>query len=173
MNIQQEFDGWIKDHVASKLGVVDDKTGLCDSPTVDYTRTVTLQILGEIAAGRPEHVLDLRRLGDQIEVPRRILTGNPDKYLAFRVNGHSMEPNIMHEDLIIIKQETYWSEADNRVCVVRTSDGATLKKVIVDDATRRIILQPFNLDFQVQIIDEDQGLDIFLIGVLSLQLRFF
>ncbi|MDP3113246.1 MAG: XRE family transcriptional regulator [Candidatus Cloacimonadaceae bacterium] len=173
MNIQQEFDGWIKDQVASKIGVVNSNTGLYDSPTVDYTRTVTLQILGEIAAGRPDPILDLRHLGDQIEIPRRILTGNPDKYLAFRVNGHSMEPNIMHEDLVVIKQETNWTEAHNRVCAVRTDEGATLKKVILDEQTRRIILQPFNIDFQVQIIDEDQGLDIFLIGLLSLQLRFF
>lgn len=46
----------------------------------------------------------------------------------------------------------------------------TLKKVVLDPANSRIILQPFNMDYDVQIIDPDQGLAIYLIGILSLQL---
>jgi len=51
--------------------------------------------------------------------------------------------------------------------------GVTLKKVELDPANIRIILQPFNIDYKVQIIDQDQDLEAFLIGVLSLQLRLF
>ena len=49
----------------------------------------------------------------------------------------------------------------------------TLKKVVLDPANSRIISQPFNIDYKVQILDPDQGLDVNLIGVLSLQLRLF
>jgi len=173
MQIRPDFDGWIKEKLDKTIGVVDDKTGLVNSPTVDYTRTITLQILGEIAAGPREHIEDLRHLGDYIELPRTLLPGIPDKYMAFRVNGRSMEPGIAHEDIVVIQQELDWLKADGKVCAVRANDGATLKKVELDPENNRIILQPFNLDFKVQILDSDQTLDIFLIGILSLQLRLF
>ncbi|MDD3357326.1 MAG: S24 family peptidase, partial [Dysgonamonadaceae bacterium] len=88
-------------------------------------------------------------------------------------NGHSMEPNILHEDIVVIKQELDWELANEKVSAVRADDGVTLKKVELDHANKRIILQPFNIDYKVQILDPDQGLDIYLIGVLSLQLRLF
>jgi len=74
---------------------------------------------------------------------------------------------------VIIKQSIDWNYADGRVCAVRATDGVTLKKVVLDPANSRIILQPFNMDYNVQIIDPDQGLEIYLIGILSLQLRLF
>ncbi len=173
MNVRPDFDGWIKDKLDKTVAVADDKTGLINSPTVDYTRTITLQILGEISAGTREHIEDFRHLGDNIELPRYLLPGRPDKYMAFRVNGRSMEPGISHEDIVVIQQELDWQNADGKVCAVRADDGATLKKVELDPENNRIILQPFNLDFRVQILDSDQTQDIFLIGVLSLQLRLF
>jgi SOS-response transcriptional repressor LexA len=171
--ITQDFDGWMKDKLEEKLKVVDSRTGLIQAPTIDYTRTVNLTILGEISAGPREDIIDARDLGENIELPRSLLPGRADNYMAFRVNGHSMEPNIQHEDIVVIKQEVDWEVADEQVCAVRATDGVTLKKVELDPPNRRIILQPFNLDYKVQILDPDQGLDIFLIGVLSLQLRLF
>lgn len=171
--IVQDFDGWMKERLEEKLKVVDSKTGLIQAPTIDYTRTVNLTIIGDISAGPREHIIDCRDLGENIELPRSLLPGQSDKYMAFRVNGHSMEPNIMHEDLVIIKQEAIWENIDQRVCAVRCDDGATLKKVELDPEHNRIVLIPFNSDYKVQIIDEDQGVDAFLIGVLSLQLRLF
>ena len=171
--IVQDFDGWMKERLEEKLRVVDSKTGLIQAPTIDYTRTVNLTIIGDISAGPREHIIDCRDLGETIELPRSLLPGQSDKYMAFRVNGRSMEPNIMHEDIVVIKQELDWEIANERVCAIRADDGVTLKKVELDPTNRRIILQPFNLDYKVQIIDSDQGLDAFLIGVLSLQLRLF
>ncbi len=84
-----------------------------------------------------------------------------------------MEPNILHEDIVVIKQELDWEIANEKVCAIRADDGVTLKKVELDPTNKRIILQPFNLDYKVQIIDSDQGLEAFLIGILSLQLRLF
>ena len=171
--IVQDFDGWMKERLEEKLKVVDSKTGLIQAPTIDYTRTVNLTIIGDISAGPREHIIDCRDLGENIELPRSLLPGQTDKYMAFRVNGHSMEPNILHEDIVVIKQELDWEIANERVCAIRADDGVTLKKVELDPTNRRIILQPFNLDYKVQIIDSDQGLEAFLIGVLSLQLRLF
>lgn len=171
--IVQDFDGWMKERLEEKLKVVDSKTGLIQAPTIDYTRTVNLTIIGDISAGPREHIIDCRDLGETIELPRSLLPGQSDKYMAFRVNGRSMEPNIMHEDIVVIKQELDWEIANEKVCAIRADDGVTLKKVELDPTNRRIILQPFNLDYKVQIIDSDQGLEAFLIGVLSLQLRLF
>lgn len=171
--IVQDFDGWMKERMEEKLKVVDSKTGLIQSPTIDYTRTVNLTIIGDISAGPREHIIDCRDLGENIELPRSLLPGQTDKYMAFRVNGHSMEPNILHEDIVVIKQELDWEIANEKVCAIRADDGVTLKKVELDPTNKRIILQPFNLDYKVQIIDSDQGLEAFLIGILSLQLRLF
>ena len=171
--ITQDFDGWMKEKLEQRMKVVDSKTGLIQSPTIDYTRTITLPIVGEISAGPREDVIDCRSLGETVEVPRTLAPGNDNNYIAFRVNGHSMEPNILHEDIVIIKQSIDWDNANGKVCAVRASDGVTLKKVVLDPANSRIILQPFNMDYNVQIIDPDQGLELFLIGILSLQMRLF
>jgi len=171
--IVKDFDGWMKERLEEKLKVVDSKTGLIQAPTIDYTRTVNLTIIGDISAGPREDIIDCRDLGENLELPRSLLPGQTDKYMAFRVNGHSMEPNILHEDIVVIKQEIDWEIANEKVCAIRADDGVTLKKVELDPTNRRIILQPFNLDYKVQIIDSDQGLEAFLIGVLSLQLRLF
>ncbi len=171
--ITQDFDGWMKEKLEQRMKVVDSKTGLIQSPTIDYTRTITLPIVGEISAGPREDVIDCRSLGETVEVPRTLAPGNDNNYIAFRVNGHSMEPNILHEDIVIIKQSIDWDNANGKVCAVRASDGVTLKKVVLDPANSRIILQPFNMDYNVQIIDPDQGLELILIGNLSLQMRLF
>ena len=171
--ITQDFDGWMKEKLEQRMKVVDSKTGLIQSPTIDYTRTITLPIVGEISAGQREDVIDCRSLGETVEVPRTLAPGNDNNYIAFRVNGHSMEPNILHEDIVIIKQSIDWDNANGKVCAVRASDGVTLKKVVLDPANSRIILQPFNMDYDVQIIDPDQGLELILIGNLSLQMRLF
>ena len=171
--ITQDFDGWMKEKLEQRMKVVDSKTGLIQSPTIDYTRTITLPIVGEISAGPREDIIDCRSLGETVEVPRTLEPGNDNNYIAFRVNGHSMEPNILHEDIVIIKQSIDWDNANGKVCAVRASDGVTLKKVVLDPANSRIILQPFNMDYNVQIIDPDQGLELILIGNLSLQMRLF
>jgi SOS-response transcriptional repressor LexA len=169
----KDFDGWMKERLEQKLKVVDSRTGLIEAPTIDYIRTVNFTIHGEISAGPREHIEDFRRLGESVEIPRSLVPGNTDKYMAFRVNGHSMEPNIMHEDIVLLMQTYDWEYANGKVGAVRAGDGVTLKKIILDPKNSRVVLQPFNLDYDVQILDADQGDDAFLIGVLSLQLRLF
>jgi SOS-response transcriptional repressor LexA len=108
-----------------------------------------------------------------VEIPKAFLKNDPDKYLVFRVNGRSMEPLIHNADVVVIRSTPMWDDGDNKVCAVRTDEGITLKKVIIDHKMERIILQPFNMDFSVLIIDSDQTSEVSLIGVMSLQLRVF
>ena len=70
-----------------------------------------------------------------------------------------METSIIHEDLVIIKQSLDCDLANGEICAVRATDGVTLKKVILKPANCRIILQPDNMDFSVQIIDPDQNVE--------------
>jgi hypothetical protein len=71
--ITQGFDGWIKERLEDNLKVVDSRTGIIQAPTIDYTRTVNLTILGEISAGPREDIIDARDLCENIELPRSLL----------------------------------------------------------------------------------------------------
>lgn len=51
----------------------DSRSWLIQYPTIDYTRTINLTILGEISAGQREHIEDFRHLGENIELPRSLL----------------------------------------------------------------------------------------------------
>jgi len=137
------------------------------------TRTVTLTIAGDIAAGSPLEIPDQYGMSGEIELPKSYLHGNPKNYIVFQVNGRSMGPIIQHADIVIIKANPIWELADNQVAAVRTSDGVTLKKVQIDHRREQVILQPFNLDFPVLIIDSDWNSDASLIGTIALQLRLY
>jgi len=137
------------------------------------TRTITLPIAGDIAAGSPLEIPDQYGMSGEIELPKTYLSGNPRNYIVFQVNGRSMEPIIQHADIVIIKANPIWELADNQVAAVRTTDGVTLKKVQIDHQREQVILQPFNLDFPVLILDSDWNSDASLIGTIALQLRLY
>jgi len=137
------------------------------------SRTVTLPIAGDIAAGSPLEIPDQYGMSGEIELPKTYLPGNPRNYIVFQVNGRSMEPIIQHADIVIIKANPIWELADNQVAAVRTSDGVTLKKVQIDHQREQVILQPFNLDFPVLVLDSDWNSDASLIGTIALQLRLY
>ena len=128
-----------KERLEEKLIVVDNCSGLIQSPTIDYTRTINITILGEISDGPREDIIDTRDLGENIELPRSLLSSWADNYMAFRVNGHNLEPNILYDDIVIIKQEMNWEMANEKVSTVRDKDGVALKNVELDPANKRII----------------------------------
>ncbi|MFO7660106.1 MAG: S24 family peptidase, partial [Candidatus Cloacimonadaceae bacterium] len=136
-------------------------------------RIVTLPIAGDIAAGSPLEIPDQYGMSGEIELPKAYLPGNSRNYIVFQVNGRSMEPIIQHADIVIIKANPIWELADNQVAAVRTTDGVTLKKVQIDHQREQVILQPFNLDFPVLILDSDWNSDASLIGTIALQLRLY
>ena len=139
----------------------------------DPTRSITFPIVGEIAAGPPMEIKDEWSQMGQIQLPVSFLPGNPKQYTVFQVNGQSMEPVILHQDIVVIKSDLSWENADGKIAVVRTDDGLTIKKVQIDHQRQQIILQPFNIDYPVLVLDSDWNYGAFLIGTIALQLRFF
>ncbi|MBP7116769.1 MAG: S24 family peptidase, partial [Candidatus Cloacimonetes bacterium] len=94
-----------------------------------------------------------------------------DSYIAFRVNGASMEPQILHDDIVLIRKQSDWRNTDGKICAVRYEGGITLKRIQDDPQQMRVILQPLNKDFRVLIIDEFQTGGLEMIGPIALQLR--
>jgi SOS-response transcriptional repressor LexA len=139
----------------------------------DPTRSITFPIVGEIAAGPPMEIKDEWSQVGQIQLPLSFLSGSPMQYTVFQVNGQSMEPVIQHQDIVVIKSDQSWEDADEKIAVVRTDDGLTIKKVQIDHHRQQIILQPFNIDYPVLVLDSDWNYGAFLIGTIALQLRFF
>jgi SOS-response transcriptional repressor LexA len=140
---------------------------------INPTHSLTFPIVGEIAAGPPMEIKDEWSQMGQIQLPVSFLPGNPKQYTVFQVNGSSMEPVIQHQDIVVIKSNQSWEDADEKIAVVRTDDGLTIKKVQIDHHRQQIILQPFNIDYPVLVLDSDWNYGAFLIGTIALQLRFF
>jgi SOS-response transcriptional repressor LexA len=139
----------------------------------DPSRSITFPIVGEIAAGPPIEIRDEWSQIGQIQLPLSFLLGSPKQYTVFQVNGQSMEPVIQHQDIVVIKSDQSWENADGKIAVVRTDDGLTIKKVQIDHNRQQIVLQPFNIDYPVLVLDSDWNYGAFLIGTIALQLRFF
>jgi SOS-response transcriptional repressor LexA len=144
-----------------------------NSQDFDPTRSITFPIVGEIAAGPPMEIKDEWSQMGQIQLPVSFLPGSPKQYTVFQVNGQSMEPVIQHQDIAVIKSDQSWENADGKIAVVRTDDGLTIKKVQIDHHRQQIILQPFNIDYPVLVLDSDWNYGAFLIGTIAIQLRFF
>ena len=81
----------------------------------DPTRSITFPIVGEIAAGPPMEIRDEWSQVGQIQLPVSFLPGNPKQYTVFQVNGRSMEPVILHQDIVVIKNNQSWEDADEKL----------------------------------------------------------
>lgn len=175
MYVKDEFEEFIKGNKTKQAQphIINQKHIIQDTIEDDIKRTITLPIVGDIAAGSPMEIIDQYNISGQIEIPRTYLKGHPKNYIVFQVNGRSMEPIISHADIVVIKANPIWELANGQVAAVRTNDGVTLKKAQIDHQRQQIILQPFNLDFPVLVLDSDWNSDASLIGTIALQLRFY
>ncbi len=136
------------------------------------SRNVTFPIFGEIAAGPP-----IRNENDEpvnyVEIPKTYLYDKENTYLAIRINGDSMAPQVLHGDVIVIHERNDIENLNGKICACRTHEGITLKKVQFDQSKNRVILRPLNPQFEVIII-EDFELETFRIfGEMALQFRVF
>ncbi len=136
-----------------------------------FSRTVSLPVEAEIAAGPP--VKAKKDSLAYIEIPRVFLSSDTVNYCVFRVNGHSMEPNIHHGDIVVIHYNYDWTSLDGKVCAIRTDDGITLKKVQLVPKHKQVLLLPFNKDYNVIVLDEDSPMDVHLVGVVVIQFRLY
>ncbi|MDD3563147.1 MAG: S24 family peptidase [Candidatus Cloacimonetes bacterium] len=154
-----------------KVQIIDGKPVLVNEFDRTYVRTSMFPIAAEISAGEPLEVMDDYDMMDSVEVPNRYLPHGADSYIAFRVNGASMEPQILHGDIVLIKKQYDWENTDGKICAVRFEGGITLKRIQYDQARKGVLLQPLNKDFRVLIIDSDQSDSLIMIGPVALQLR--
>ncbi|MCD4651059.1 MAG: S24 family peptidase [Candidatus Cloacimonetes bacterium] len=124
----------------------------------------------EIAAGEPVPAEKDENLA-YVEIPRIFLKDDATKYCVFRINGHSMEPEINHNDIVVIRYKHEWESMNGKICAIRTDDGITLKKVQMAPEKNQVMLLPFNHAYNVILIDEESNEQAFLVGVMALQFR--
>lgn len=149
----------IKDFLTEELmNIVKAKENLQDSEVFD------LHVMGEIAAGPPvetgNNVLDI------VSVRRSMIAGVIDDYVSLRVNGHSMDPFVMHNDVVIIRKSQDWGHLNGLICAVRIDGSITLKKLALDDKRKLIMLMSINEEYQPILIDPNEHEDVSLIGSL-------
>ena len=126
-----------------------------------------LEIEGEIACGEP--IPFIHDISDYtIPISKKVLD-NPKDVIILRVNGDSMMPDIEHEDLVIIKKELDWQVCRNKIVAVRTDDGITLKKLVIDERKRSAMLVASNKNYDPIIVDEF----CYLCGYLLLLVRYY
>lgn len=123
-----------------------------------------LPVKGEIAAGLPAESVDTSL--DVISIRRSMINGVIDDYVALRVNGHSMEPNIMHNDVVVIRRSQDWDRLTGHVCALRIDGAITLKKLTQDLRRKLIVLISMNEDFEPILVNPLEHQDITLIGMM-------
>lgn len=131
-------------------------------------KTVSIPIVASIAAGPC-----IEPLEDQphqlIQVPVSLLT-LPPPYWAFRVEGESMSPHIIQDDIVVLSRDWHSLDLHDRICGFRTPDGITLKKLMVQPRKKTAWLMPLNHSYHPQEYTRDTQ-DLTLIGVLVLLIR--
>ena len=158
---------------SKKMQIVDGKPVLVNDFDTTYQRTSIFPIVADISAGAPMEVPEGIEPTESVEVPTRYIPLGTDRYLAFKINGQSMEPQILHEDVVLIRKQQTWDGLDGKICAVRYEAGITLKRIQYDPAHKGVALQPLNKDYRIEFIDADQTQWLSMIGPLALQLRLY
>lgn len=143
--------------------IVQARLDLMDSDTVE------IPVSGEIAAGEPME--NYGTLLDVVTVRRSLINGSLNNFVALRVNGRSMEPDIRNQDVVLIRYCNEWRELAGKICAVRIDGGITLKRLILDDVQKMIVLLSINENYQPILIDPDSHTDVTLIGSLYFLFR--
>lgn len=141
------------------------KIDLVDSAVID------IPVEGEIAAGLP--VESHLPQADTISIRRGQIKGNPGNFISLRVNGHSMEPSLHHDDIVVINQCSDWQKLSGKICAVRIDGAITLKMMTLDCKTQTVVLLPINEEYKPILVKPEDHNDLTLIGnVASLYRRF-
>ena len=130
---------------------------------------IDLPVTGEIAAGPP-----IETSGEVLEtvgIRRSLFHGIEDDFMCLRVNGRSMEPDIKHGDVIIVRASNDWNSLSGKICAVRVDGSITLKTMNLDYAKQLIFLLSINEAFQPIVIDPTEHQDITLLGYMFILFR--
>ncbi|MBW6513695.1 MAG: XRE family transcriptional regulator [Candidatus Syntrophosphaera sp.] len=125
---------------------------------------VDLRVVGEIAAGLPAESIDTSM--DVISMRRSMINGEEEDYIALRVNGHSMEPMVCNNDLVVIRRSQDWESATGNICALRIDGAITLKRLSFDARKKLIVLLSLNEEYQPLLFNPQEHQDITLIGML-------
>lgn len=123
-----------------------------------------IPVSGEIAAGIPMESIDQEL--DVICMKSSMIRGKVEDYISLRVNGRSMEPDIRHNDVILIRKDQDWYKLAGQICAVRIDGAITLKKMVLDTQKQVIILVALNEEFKPIVVNPEEHRDIVLIGQL-------
>lgn len=124
-----------------------------------------MPVVGDISAGEPLPVFYTEDM-KYIPVSKRIVD-IPDNYFCFRVNGDSMHPEINHNDYVIISKVYNYDDLDGRIIAVRSSEGITLKRLLIDYKHELSLLFPINQRFKPILLDDTSE----IIGVIKILFR--
>lgn len=98
---------------------------------------VKIPVLGTVAAGVPLEAVE--EILDWEEIPSDM--ARRGEYFALRINGDSMSPRILNNDVVIVRQQPDVESGD--IAIVRINgDEATCKRVLKQEDS--ITLVPFN-----------------------------
>jgi len=147
VNIRQKVFNILRD----ELTILENDPSFVPSKNDDF---LFMPVVGDIAAGEPMPFISDTDPIQHIAIPKRKLS-NPSNCEVLRVNGDSMEPKIEHSDIVVIRKDVDWQSCHNKVVAVRTSDGLTLKKLVLDEVKRTAVLMPYNPKYSAIVLDED------------------
>ncbi|MCB5246715.1 MAG: XRE family transcriptional regulator [Candidatus Cloacimonetes bacterium] len=134
-----------------------------------WSETLDIPVTGEIAAGPP--VENFETYMEFLTIRRGMIRGVLDDYVCLRVNGNSMEPQVCNNDLVLIRQSQDWKQLSGQICALRIDGGITLKRLLLDDKEKMIVLVSLNDEYQPILIKPDEHQDITLIGSLFYLMR--
>lgn len=133
--------------------------------TQNTQRIVRLPVLGAIAGGIPIEAYEDATSDEYVDFspPRR---GDDQKFMALRVEGDSMEPQISDGDTAILELCYEWHNGAVMAVYVN-GYNATLKRVRIDH-NGYLTLQPFNPSHEPQTYtpEEQQSLPVKPLGLL-------
>lgn len=121
---------------------------------LDETTIINLPIYGRISAGTP--ILAIEQADETISMDTRFFNMNgysKDDFFFLRIIGHSMEPTIADNDLVLIrKQPTV--ENNEIAAVLCDSQDATVKRVVASG--EKVILSSDNRDYPPMIYEASE-----------------
>ena len=140
------------------------------TPPTITTDTVTVPVLGEVAAGYNGMAAE-DFTGDTVEIPASYIAGNKDDYFVLNVHGDSMYPLYHDKDKVLVKKQDSLAQSGDIGVVLYEDEMATLKKVEYVQGEDWMKLIPINLNYGPKIIEGEDLEHCRILGVPKLLIR--
>ncbi len=134
-------------------GEMFDKPG-SDSPRIvepgEAGEFIDVPVVAEISAGVPMPGCSGTEPLSTVCVNATLLRGLK-QYYCFRINGQSMEPEIKHNDLVIIDGTNDLGSLEGQIAAWRIDGDLTLKRLMISHKTTFLV--PINKTFDPIVVD--------------------